>query len=242
MTYTLTPAANPATVKNDNPGWFAAKLHPFSTPGVYKFTLTAKDAQGLTNSAIITITKPSVLPVTYLYFNGTNTDGKNILKWATSKEVNNDHFDVLKSDDGINFSPVVTIPASTAETETKEYSFTDINPFPGNNYYRLAQYDIDGTKKLSEIINIRNTADNTAISTYPNPVKDQLYFTVKGDVKGVIRARILDASGKLVKQINFEKNNNISNQYIQLPGLQAGIYVLELSQDNGWRSVRRFVK
>ncbi|MDH7462291.1 T9SS type A sorting domain-containing protein [Chitinophagaceae bacterium 26-R-25] len=241
--FSLTPAGtNPATVKNDVPGWFQTKLHPFTTPGVYKFTLTATDGQGLSNSSTITVTKQAPLPVTYLYFNGANNDGKNILKWATSKELNNDHFDVLKSDDGANFSPVVTIPASTAATETKEYSFTDINPFPGSNYYRLAQYDIDGTKKLSDIINIRN-AGNTVIATYPNPIKDQLYFTVKGsDIKGLVKARVLDASGKVVKQMNFEKNTSVSNQTIQLPGLQSGIYILELSQDNGWQSVHRFVK
>lgn len=240
--YSFKQLSGPATSHIDLPNWYQAHLTGFTVPGTYSFQITVTDAGGLSNSTNFTVTRLAPLPVTYLYFNGASSDGKNIVKWATSKEENNDHFDVLKSDDGINFSPVVTIPASTAATETKEYSFTDINPFPGNNYYRLAQYDIDGTKKLSEIINIRNTTDNTVIATYPNPVKEQLYFTVKGDVKGTIRARILDASGKLVKQINFEKNNNISTQYIQLPGLQSGIYVLELSQDNGWRSVRRFVK
>ncbi|MBV4357065.1 T9SS type A sorting domain-containing protein [Pinibacter aurantiacus] len=241
--FSLTPdGANPTTVKNDVPGWYQTKLHPFITPGVYKFTLTATDGQGLSNSSTITITKQAPLPVTYLYFNGANNDGKNILKWATSKELNNDHFDVLKSDDGVNFSTVVTIPPSTAATETKEYTFTDISPFPGNNYYRLAQYDIDGTKKLSEIINIRN-AGNTVIATYPNPIKDQLYFTLKSsEIKGVVKARVLDASGKVVKQMNFEKSTSVSNQSIQLPGLQSGIYILELSQDNGWQSVHRFVK
>jgi hypothetical protein len=242
MNFTFTQIQGPITVKNDNPGWYATTLHPFSAPGVYKFQLTATDASGLSTSAILTVTKPGALPVVYLYFNGSNNDGKNTLKWATSKELNNDHFDVLKSDDGIDFSPIVTIPASTAATETRQYSFTDINPFPGNNYYRLAQYDIDGTKKLSDIINIRN-AGNTAIATYPNPIKDQLYFTLKGsDIKGLVTARVLDASGKVVAKMTFNKNSSISNQSIQLPGLQPGIYILELSQDNGWQSVHRFVK
>ncbi|MDI3322287.1 PKD domain-containing protein [Pinibacter soli] len=240
--YSFTQISGPATATIAQNNWYQSDLTGFTAPGSYVFEVTAFDAGGLSSKASITITKIQPLPVTYLYFNGTNSDGKNILKWATSKELNNDHFDVLKSDDGIDFSPVVTIPASTAATETRQYSFTDINPFPGNNYYRLAQYDIDGTKKLSDIINIRN-AGNTAIATYPNPIKDQLYFTVKSsDIKGIVKARVLDASGKVVKQMSFDKTGSISNQSIQLPGLQPGIYVLELSQDNGWQSVHRFVK
>jgi|GEM_PF-1449918 len=240
--YTFKQLYGPATVNVAQNNWYQSNLKGFTAFGAYAFEVTAIDNGGLSNKATVIVSKIAPLPVTYLYFNGSNNDGKNILKWATSKELNNDHFDVLKSDDGVNFSPVVTIPASTSATETKEYSFADINPFPGNNYYRLAQYDIDGTKKLSEIINIRNSG-NTAITTYPNPIKDQLYFTLKGsDIKGVVKARVLDASGKVVKQMNFEKSTSVSNQSIQLPGLQSGIYILELSQDNGWQSIHRFVK
>ncbi len=240
LSYTLTQLSGPKTISTIN--WFQTTLTGIDEPGDYSFKLLARDADGLEGTDTINITKlDGPLPVTYLYFTGKNFDGKNILTWATSNEVNNSHFEVLKSGDGLSFNVAGTIPALNNASDVREYSFSDPEPYTGKSYYRLAQYDINGACKLSEVISI--DADNSvAIQLYPNPVKDVLNVSVSGNIKGLIKLRVLDVTGKVLKQHEFLRSGNTLITPVSLNNLQSGLYILEITTANNSRYTKRFLK
>lgn len=104
------------------------------------------------------ITCSSVLPIELLYFSGAQKSCKqNILSWATATETNNDHFEIERSLDAINFETIKKILGATNSLETKQYTYIDFNPELGINYYRLKQVDINGEFTYAPIIDIDNS-------------------------------------------------------------------------------------
>ncbi len=104
------------------------------------------------------ITCSSVLPIELLYFTGEKKScNNNLLIWATATETNNDHFEIERSSDAINFTKIKEIPGSINSLETKKYVYVDLNPESGVNYYRLKQVDLDGTYKYAPIVDVDNS-------------------------------------------------------------------------------------
>lgn len=68
---------------------------------------------------------------------------------------------------------------------------------------------------------------------YPNPVKDILQISHKGDQLSV---SIYDITGRLM----FEKSN--VSKSINLESLKSGVYLLKLSSNNGSNVIRRIIK
>lgn len=117
----------------------------------------------------------SILPVELLYFTAENNDEGVLLKWATATELNNDYFVIERSHNGKVFDEIARIKGSGTTQVKVTYSHLDPYPFDGFNYYRLVQYDYDGTATKSKIIRIKSELKRgEGISIYPNPVRDQL--------------------------------------------------------------------
>ncbi|MGI8893553.1 MAG: T9SS type A sorting domain-containing protein, partial [Bacteroidia bacterium] len=72
---------------------------------------------------------------------------------------------------------------------------------------------------------INNISVFDGILIYPNPVKDILNIKLKDNIKG-LEIKILDLSGKVMKEVNADEiENEIS---ININSLSAGIYFLQL--------------
>ncbi len=100
----------------------------------------------------------NALPIELLYFSGEQKYcNQNIIYWATATETNNDHFEIERSSDAINFKKIKEMPGSINSLETKKYVFIDSNPESGINYYRLKQVDLDGTYKYASIVDVDNS-------------------------------------------------------------------------------------
>jgi hypothetical protein len=83
--------------------------------------------------------------------------------------------------------------------------------------------------------------DETSIldgSAYPNPAEDVV--TIKVDANGSAELSIVDVSGKLVQSQSIELNNNLTN--VDVSALEAGVYVFNITMENGERSIFNVVK
>lgn len=113
---------------------------------------------------------PAILPVTLLSFNGNIINKQSVLTWITNNEQNNDYFSVQRSNDGIQFIEVGKVKGAGNTSSQKLYKFTDANPIVGKNYYRLQQYDFDGTKKTSNTIELILKSTKIQVTALqPNP-------------------------------------------------------------------------
>lgn len=114
------------------------------------------------------------LPVEWLAFDATATDGRVHLKWATASEVNTRHFVIERSRDGMLFEPMGTVPAAGNSSSIQTYTYTDTPPYQGTIYYRLQQTDLDDSHRYSPTRAV--TLDGRCpFRLYPNPFQEHFF-------------------------------------------------------------------
>lgn len=179
------------------------------------------------------------LPLTFLSFDGKRTGNKIELEWRTANEVNTDYFDVLRSVDGIQFEKIGEVKANNT-TGVFDYKATDDNPFPGKNYYKLKQVDLDGKYSFSKVITIAYL-ESTGISISPNPASNAIRVSLNiGACAGSADLFIHSVSGSLIKRMSVAVSSG-AEILIDVSNLASGTYLLSLFCNNT-TSTEKFVK
>jgi Secretion system C-terminal sorting domain len=167
-----------------------------------------------------------VLPLTGLEFNAVkNGDNQVSLFWKTETEVNNPGFSILRSTDGIDFRPIGYVVSTAAASAGASYHFTDVNPMPGRDYYRL-QMTGSGGEKTYGPIRIVNFGKNTGVSFYPNPVSSFLKIST---TKTLVNAQvsISNAGGQIVLQMRL---NGTVISPVSMDNIPAGVYFASIEE------------
>ncbi|MCA4900977.1 MAG: hypothetical protein ACK514_04215 [Bacteroidota bacterium] len=108
------------------------------------------------------------LPVTLLFFKGLAKESQIVIYWATASELNFDYFELERSQDGKDFSPIAKIKGNGTTQARHDYSFTDEKPLIGTNYYRLKSVDFDGFTEFFKVIVLEYSSEKI-FSLSPNP-------------------------------------------------------------------------
>lgn len=172
------------------------------------------------------------LPVKLMTFEGSSLNGISTLHWQTSQEINNDHFELFKSYDLIDFVSVIKIIAKGNSNIMKNYNYQD--QVGGSNYvyYRLKQVDVNGGETFSEIIKI-SLGSKGGVEVFPNPFNNTFTVNIGSSKTTFVTLNIQNTSGQLVytKNIAVNKGNN-SNVVSNLPtSLKSGTYYVTISND-----------
>jgi hypothetical protein len=174
-----------------------------------------------------------ILPVTLNLWNGVYRNDKTYLTWETDKGVNFSHFVIERSSDGAHYTSLGQVQASTAATLTLQYSFTDIAPAGGTNYYRLKMVDADGTYQYSGIITIRTNVQGFNVSVSPNPFTDNVVVTIESATDETVLLRVFNNDGKLVWRKSTSVSAGTNVQYFsELQALPKGIYYIKVNKQN----------
>lgn len=176
-----------------------------------------------TKTLVYSRTSISVLPVKLTSFEANLTNNDVLLKWKTSAEKNNKHFEILKSTDGTNFNKIAEVAGAGTKETPSVYQYVDKN-FQQFAYYKLSQVDFDGTTKVFEDdIKYVKVLGETKISVYPNPTSSKIFINLDG--YALTEIRLTDMMGKQVKSISA---NGSSRKELDLSDLPRGIYMLQL--------------
>jgi hypothetical protein len=170
----------------------------------------------------------SLLPIELLSFTAHRANNASVLEWITSAEVNNNYFEIQRSDRNKEFASIGKVEALGNSISPVTYRFLDKSPYPGINYYRLKQVDIDGQFTYSPIRSV-NFNDQVEFSLYPNPVSDLLYVEITREVIEDLNARydILDSEGRLIESGKVLT----AVQGIDVSGYRSGAYILSITSD-----------
>lgn len=81
------------------------------------------------------------------------------------------------------------------------------------------------------VTDVDNAGTFNILSIYPNPATNEVTLSLGAVTNGLIRARIIDVSGKEV--LNEQRNGVAGNFYMRLylQSIPNGIYIIEISQD-----------
>jgi hypothetical protein len=165
------------------------------------------------------------LPINLLSFEAVKQTKKVLLQWITDNESNADKYIVERSADGITYVSIGTVLAYNSATRNN-YNFTDLQPLPGLNLYRLRMTDKDGSFKNSPIrkVNFDNAGDDIAV--YPNPVvQGKLFIASSSNCNAAI---LFDAAGKTIKTYTLSGRNNT----LDMSGIAKGTYQLKIFTEN----------
>ena len=183
-------------------------------------------------SSVIIGSAGGPLAVKLLSFSGTLKNNFSTLIWVTESELNNDYFDVERSDDGVSFYKRGSVKGSGTSAITKRYQFDDnLNTNSPVVYYRLRIVDLDGKVSYSKIIALRlKGIANDQFSVYPNPFMDNLKisFNVSEDANAQYRIISFDGKEMIVRKVFLQKGTNIVVAK-DLSRLASGNYILEIN-------------
>jgi hypothetical protein len=213
----------------------------------YAFTTPDTASTASSRFYITFTTSSSSLPVKLVSFTGKRNDkDETELNWKTASEINSDKFEVERSTDDKKFETIGTVKASRFSRSTVSYSLIDATPVKAaTNYYRLKQFDRDGSFTYSRTVAIEfgkgpeSTITTADIKLYPVPVKDQLVVEVNSTKMLVNPAlRMYDMFGKLLNPAMEMQNGR---WVIQTDALQSGVYIIQL-ENNGTTTQMKVVK
>ncbi len=165
------------------------------------------------------------LPLTWLHFNAELNQQQVDLNWTTSEEVNHDYFVVERSTDGIAFKDLHQIKSTNQTAQSvHQYTYTDSNPTSGINYYRIAQYDLDGAHTYSAIKTV-SLSSPRVFHLSPNPFTEHLSIQYDFGNAETVQLSIQDTQGNSL----FSESVLLNGDEIKIgEGLKSGVYFVKI--------------
>lgn len=160
-------------------------------------------------------------------------DENPVLHWTTQSELNNNHFSIEHSRDGIHFNEIANISGNGTTDKKTDYSYTHFYANPGINYYKLNQIDIDHTISLSLIQSTMVKAGD--ITVYPTIVFDRINLNLPNS-ESDSRWTIFNTSGIKYSE-GVIQSGKVYDQLF-LNGAPSGLYILTVASKNRIKSFK----
>ncbi len=116
----------------------------------------------------------TTLPIKFTSAKASELNSKILVEWEVATESNLVSYDIEKSDNAINFSKVATQVAKYGNNLSAKYSWSDLAPYSGKNFYRIKATELSGEEKYSPIAFINMNSTKSTFTTYPNPLNDKI--------------------------------------------------------------------
>ena len=181
------------------------------------------------------------LSLHWTIFTGEINSGGIKLKWEVEQVVNNDHFEIEHSTDGVNFSSIALIAANAGALNGSkiDYSFLHTTRANGIHYYRVRQVDADGKYSYSKTISLTLRNPLPAVHLKFNPVHNELELINPGQ-QTISQILIMDVPGRILRKQNINSNNSSIRSGVQ--DLPAGYYLLQIKKADGEPMTTPFIK
>jgi hypothetical protein len=187
------------------------------------------------------------LPVSLTAFSATVAGANVNLAWTTATEKNSAGFDVQVSTTGTNYRKIAFVASKSPNSQQQQnYTYVDTEAGKtGTRYYRLRQFDLDGTESFSPVrtASFTGNALATTTSAYPNPFTSYVDLNIDAATAGTapVRVQLLDMTGRIVRE-QMVLVENASLHLNALDGLHTGLYLAKVSLPNGTTQTLRIQK
>lgn len=183
-----------------------------------------------TNLVTVGVLQPSFAGVPGLmafnftgYINEANQAG---LNWAMPQEINNNHFEVERSADGLAFAKIVAV-AGNDSAFGHTYKAVDPAPFSGITYYRVKQVGNNGDYSYSNTIALVTNDLGNRFVVSPNPFNYSI--KVRALAQKPYAIKIFSMDGRQVAEKTFTGDETS----VDLATLAKGMYLLKLFSKDG---------
>jgi hypothetical protein len=140
-----------------------------------------------------------------------------LLQWKAVDQNETTNYNIQRSSDGVQWETLQGKPQ--VDEVSKQYSFTDTRPLPGQSYYRLKLTNPAGAIQYSGN-RLFNFSTYTRIKAYPNPCTSYLQIT---DVSSEQRLTITNIYGQ---NMPVRYTTTANGQKIDVSALLPGVYYI----------------
>jgi hypothetical protein len=193
---------------------------------------------GTSLSGPINLNANATLPVILVGFNAALGKNSVDLSWTTEEEINSDYFSIDRSADGILWNSIGKVAAQNVSDIPVNYSFTDMSPLTGINYYRLEMVDRDGKSAYSNVKVVDRHV--SGFSVFPNPARDVVNLSLGTDASPNLTIRLINQSGQLLQEQRLT-NAAGSTVTFGLTSYSPGSYLLEIIDNKGNIQTSKFI-
>jgi hypothetical protein len=208
-----------------------------NTTTIYRL-IVASTVSNLTSSGCyFTTTQPKyifgvncmvALPTSILSFSGKVKDGLGRLQWTTADEVNNIAYAVMRSDDGLHFTELVTVPGVGGNGGGAAYTFEDPNPVGLQTYYRIDMV-IGSVRRNSGLVLLSNGNLAFEVRAVLNPFTDHINLELTAPASGVANISLVDMYGRYLRRWRQPLTQGMNDLSLyDLGALPAGTYALQI--------------
>ncbi len=196
-----------------------------------------------TSSIVAVYSAPGPLPVSLLNLKATASGDDIIVSWQTASESNNRGFEVQRSKDAFNWTPIGFVNGAGQSDTLISYTYTDPDLDPAIYYYRLRQVDFDGNFTYSPVVSatISNDGKLALYQNYPNPFiqTTTIRFDLPRDQN--VKLSVYDVNGREIKVlVNGFTQSGTHTISVDGSSLSSGLYYYKLTADDG-TAVRKMI-
>lgn len=173
------------------------------------------------------------LHVEIIDFFGVQREGYNELNWTTGAEYNNSHFVVERSLDGENYEVIGEVSGQGNSLDETRYLYNDYSPGSSATYYRIKQFDFDGSMDMSNVIVIAQSGNKEfkVVNAFPNPTDELFTIQLISPVKDAASVKIRNVSGRTVYNSTIQLNEGINEVDLNVSKLSSGMYIITVTDE-----------
>lgn len=214
-----TSAGTVGTVTDNNDGTYTVTLTsavaPASATISYSINGTAAN-----NTAIVTFNSTLAVRWGNIFAFRQNHNLK--IQWSTAQEINVSHYDIERSNNGLNWD--LAIPFVPANNLTAAYTYIQTDPDYSSErvFYRIKQTDMNGRYTYSAVVAV--AADNgiEKLVIYPMPVQNAFQMS-NINPKDIKKVELVTISGSYIRTwFSAQSSYDISN-------IARGMYILKIT-------------
>jgi len=179
------------------------------------------------------------LPVTYTSIKAWQQNSNIAVQWVVNNQLNVKEYVVEKSTDGVSFTKVGTVNASTGTGSSISYNWIDANAVAGENYYRIISIGTNAVAQYSQVVKVNIGANAApAIAVYPNPVKGgAIGLQLTNMPAGKYSIKLLDNIGQMLVGKEIIHAGGSATETIRFNSNMAkGIYHLGIVGPGGYQN------
>ncbi len=189
----------------------------------------------------IVFTTPT--PVTFTNVTAQQKNNGVQVNWNIAVENGVQQYEVERSQDGTNFITAGILTATANNGGSTTYTYMDVAPNTGINYYRIKTIETSGAVKYSTVVKVtqyNNTPGITLTSTFITDGKISLQLS--NQPKGKYVVKLTNLLGQRFLRSSFNHAEGNSTQTIPVVEVNKGTYLLEIIKPSGEKMVQKIFK
>jgi len=153
------------------------------------------------------------------------------VNWTTASEINSDYFLIQRSASGQLFENIGSVQAAGNTTSLKDYSFFDYQPLKGTSYYRLQQFDFDGSNETSQMVAVKTRESAPAseiLNLYTDPFHLNIHLVIQSTQSENVKLSIVDVTGRIVLSEQHSLQSGRNALTLPAENLARGVYTVRI--------------